>query len=196
MNKKENGFTLIEIGIVLFVVGILVALMIPSFTQGIKDTALARESIVLSKKALQNIKILRQDCSLNMGVVVGVNGISPAISSTNSISDLLSKGRENVNPAYYSCYDGANLVPFTFPTLDSTFGNDPQYFRPENNGSGTQPFVHIQTTNEGVAQEMIKQMGYTSAIIDTFTYQNVKPYGFSIQKIIGKCYDIKIYLNE
>lgn len=170
--------------------------MIPSFTQGVRDVALAKEAIVLSKKAPQNIKILRQDCNLTMGNVVGVNGISPAISSTNSISDLLSKGRNNVKPAYYGCYDGANLVPFTFPTMDQAFGNDPQYFRPEYDLAGARPFIKIMTTNFNAGDEIIKQMGYTTAIISNTAYKNVKPYGFYVSKPSGLYYNINIFLNE
>ena len=62
--QSKKGFTLIEIGIVLFIVGILVAIFIPSFTQNIKDTARAKALYTTAVKYFEAINQISQSCNI------------------------------------------------------------------------------------------------------------------------------------
>lgn len=59
---QKKGFTLIEIGIVIFIIGILIAAFIPNFTQRINDTAIAKMMITNSYKVAETVKIIADSC--------------------------------------------------------------------------------------------------------------------------------------
>lgn len=112
--KNHKGFTLIEIGIVLFVVGILVAILIPSFTQGIRDTAMAKRVISNYVKIESFVSILSKECNVPQSTVVNVLGRSGMYvggAIAGSFDKILTGMPSDFNPIYQACYVSSNLAP-------------------------------------------------------------------------------------
>lgn len=125
---KQKGFTLIEIGIVLFVVGILVAIFLPTFTQGIRDRSRAESIIVLSKKTLENIKTLAQSCNKPVDTIMyssGYTDITGAAPYHDFFVGVITTGDSIVSNTYKYCYQQANVVfngfhSYSIAGMDST----------------------------------------------------------------------------
>ncbi len=108
--KKNRGFTLIEIGIVLFVVGILLAVFIPSFTQGIRDKGAAQRIVTQSRQIIQDAIQIAQSCNLSNNQTIKVTRVTN-ISNIGGMaySIVLASGMSEVANAYKYCVNQANL---------------------------------------------------------------------------------------
>lgn len=156
--KVSNGFTLIEIGIVLFVVGILVALILPSFTQGIKDNARAKEMYTVAIKTFDAIKSIASSCNLPMQSVIGSTGTSTLYAggpfTPNGAQILLSKGKDQVVSQYQYCYEQANvnLISFpSYPNLSIELGSV---------STGNQPYIIFRfPPNQDLLKATVKAVG-------------------------------------
>ena len=105
-SKKQKGFTLIEIGIVLFVVGILVALFLPQFTSGIKDSGKATALYSTSQKIVQQWSQVSKDCGVSTTIAS-----NPLPDTGKVVLDAIANGTTDVAAAYDACYTGSNVRP-------------------------------------------------------------------------------------
>jgi len=109
MNRKNTGFTLVEILIVVIILGILAAIVIPQFTEASND---ARESALAS-----DLQTLRSQ--LELYKVQHLDSYPPTTSSAVFTEQLL--GRTNQDGTVMGAEDDAADFPFgpylqKFPT--------------------------------------------------------------------------------
>lgn len=111
MKYEQKGFTLIEIGIVLFVIGILVAMFVPTFTQGVKDEAEATRVVKLADDFNKFWMTVAQECNLSLS-----NAIGYVPNSSKTHYDVYNDGRSAVDTPYLACFDRSNVksVPNAF----------------------------------------------------------------------------------
>lgn len=113
--NKQIGFTLIEIGIVLFVIGILVVLFLPTFTQDIKTDAKVREVIKTAEVTINAITSIRTECNIALNNVV-LTTATGLLNTGITFSKVLSEGNNatsvitNIKPAFRYCFQNANLT--------------------------------------------------------------------------------------
>ena len=104
--KKQKGFTLIEIGIVLFVVGILVALFLPQFTSGIKDSGKATALYSTAQKVVQQWSQVSKECGVSTTIAS-----NPLPDTGKVVIDSIANGTTDIAAAYDSCYTSSNVRP-------------------------------------------------------------------------------------
>lgn len=106
-NKNhQQGFTLIEIGIVLFVIGIMIAIFLPSFTQGIKDTAKATHIATALPKIAESADTIAKECNVSISdVLYNV----PDGTASKNFFHMMNEGVNSVATAYKACYTRANV---------------------------------------------------------------------------------------
>lgn len=106
MAKRQSGFTLIEIGIVLFVVGILVALFLPQFTSGIKDSGKATALYSTAQKVVQQWSQVSKECGVSTTIAS-----NPLPAASNVVLDAIANGTSSTAAAYQACYTSSNVRP-------------------------------------------------------------------------------------
>lgn len=106
--KLSKGFTLLEIGLVIFIIGILVSMFLPSMTQDFKDKGKVTEIIKIAQINSNISKLLSQECNRTLNYVV-LNSASGLLATGYTFSDLLSVGSQSssistyVRPAFQAC---------------------------------------------------------------------------------------------
>lgn len=201
--KKQTGFTLIEIGIVLFVVGILIVVFMPSFTQDIKDTGRAKVFYTSAIRTFDAVNALASSCNISRDSVLSSTGTSTLyVGGTFDLHgayNILSQGRDQVLPAYQYCYDQANIKPIVYPSLPGS-----SMIIGSASGMGFQsPMITWSfTPNDNLIKEFAKLMGLDPTVYDCVsfaTYNNskyyVRPIGFGGGNVVGSC-NIRIQYNE
>ncbi len=138
--RTEDGFTLIELMIVVAIIGILAAVAIPAFVKYTKKSKTA-ETAELLRKMMEGARTYYMDVHR---VGAGLAGTSQALQFPTSV------GR---TPAANCCTfggkcPGSDLVDWTDPTWEALLfeAKDPHYYRysfTSNNGAPTSTFLAI-----------------------------------------------------
>jgi prepilin-type N-terminal cleavage/methylation domain-containing protein len=105
---RSKGFTLLEIGIVLFVIGILISLFLPMYTQGIKNSGNVTKVVVFAQKINTYISTIAQECNLS---VTNAFTSLPDSSASKTIYDVINDGSASVASGYRGCFTKANVSP-------------------------------------------------------------------------------------
>ncbi len=176
---KSAGFTLLEIGIALTVIGILIALMMPTFTSSIRDKARAYDVQQFVDKSFKNIRLIENECNLPVYRVVNYNNTATGADGQSilgsSIRDVLTQGAVAVtNATYKACFDRAKIRPLSVPKIAGAYAGFTEISAP----TGGYTYMYFSTENPNLASEILKSMGIDSSTYTlsggTTTVQNSK----------------------
>ncbi len=159
--KNNKGFTLIEVGLVLFVIGILVVIFIPNFTQGIRYKSQSQHIISFSTKVFQGIEILAQECNISKSRVARDNGNSDVASlGDRTYRTLITTGRAKVLSTYLGCWDRANLAPIkpNFTTASNLV------WWPAFNNTYNKPHIQYDLSDRQLVDQIITELGLNPSL--------------------------------
>ena len=118
MNKKEQGFTLIELMIVVAIVAILAAIALPSYSAYVTKSNRADAKVALMKYAQMQESYYVQNMSYAKDLKTGAGGLGLGTTTTVASEEgLYSIALSAVTPA--GC-DGTSTKPCTGYTLEAT----------------------------------------------------------------------------
>jgi len=117
--KKEKGFTLIELVIVVVIIGVLATIMFKVFGGGVSDTAKAQALYSTTQKLNQSWMIL----NMNSGTSSQLNtaNVHPLVNNAALLGgkgalEILAQGVNAVAATYQSTYINSAIVPINFLT--------------------------------------------------------------------------------
>lgn len=173
--NTQQGFTLIELVVVVAIIGLLASLLAPSVI-GSKDGARSELLLKTSRDFAQNWMLISQQCGTTTAVAS-----SPIPASGKTAADVIFGGVSNVAAAYQSCYAQAKVIPMSEVAQLNGSGWTVQGYAVSIVGGGTQP---LQTVYTGVPEELALLMAQTynptlSGLLASDGSSNVVRYGTS-----------------
>ena len=107
ISRKQNGFTLLELVVVVGVLGVLIAVLAPNVS-GSKDGANSTLLLKTAQDAGNNWMLINQACGTSTDV-----STSPVILATKTAPDVVFGGVANVAAGYTACYNQARVRAMT-----------------------------------------------------------------------------------
>ena len=146
----QQGFTLIELGVVVAIIGVLIAILAPSLL-GTTDGSKAQNYFSSAHKIASNWMMLNQTA----GTSTTVSG-NPVIGGGNTVEDVLFSGGSAVSANYLAAYNRSKILPLNEVGRPSTSGGwEIDGAKVSVSGGGTSP---LQVTYANVPDTIVLAM--------------------------------------
>lgn len=167
----QQGFTVIELIIVVILLGVLIVIVAGQFTQGTTDTSRAFALYESAKKLGSNWSLLNQACGTSTQLTgTGATATGAVVANTSNALELLLNGdTTKVKPEHAACYTQSSIKPLSaIAQKDSAGVWKVQGFAVELAGGGNGVLqVVYRNVPDAVIQPLVTKYGSGRMPLDT-----------------------------
>lgn len=146
MKNTQQGFTLIEMIVVVSIIGVLASFLVPAF-RDMETPSKAQAMVSTAEHATQTWRQIAKTC----GVSSTIAG-NPIPNTGKTVADVIFGGSSNVASAYTTCYAQARVKPLTESAEPSAGGYSVNAYAVSFAGGGNAP---LQVIYASVADEIV-----------------------------------------